>query len=231
MKSASQRGLFISFILHAVLFLIICVAFLFNGDHHPKIEKHVFQLQSAPEEKVRPLLKEIAQSVAKVEPIKKQKLERKPEVKPKDKIVQKNTISYEDFVKKQKVSKPNETKEVSKTINAPKIQTKDIKSSLEKKLLLSDAISVNELMEYESYLYALIDSAWEYPESFEGYKNGAIFVFDVDGMGQLVRVRISKTSGSQLFDESVSQALSKINRVKANPHGKTLTFQLTFSKK
>lgn len=231
MKSASRKGLYVSCILHAVLFLIIVFSFFLNHYRRPKIAKHVFQLQGIPQEQVKAIVIKTTESIAKVEPIEEKKLEHKVITKPKEKVIQKNTLSYEDFVKKHKVKKSNETKVVNKTVNAPKLQTKEIKNSLEKRLSLSDTVSVGELMEYESYLYATIDEAWEYPESFEGYKNGAIFVFDVDKLGQLLRVRISKTSGSNIFDESVSRALNKLNRVKPNPHGKTLTFQLTFSKK
>lgn len=235
MKSASRRGFFISAILHGIFFLVLCFSFLLGSCSHRKVVKHVFQLQSAPQEEASSLLVKTSQLIAKVESKTEQKSKIESKVKvettPKEKIVSKNVMSYEEFVKKQGRPKPSEVKASAKIVDTPKIQTKNVRNNLENKLSSITTPNIKERMDYESYFYSLIDAAWEYPESFEGYKNGAIFEFDVDSAGRILIVRITKTSGSRLFDESVRKAFNKVGIAKPNAQGKTRTFQLTFSKK
>lgn len=232
MNNATRRALILSIILHAFLFVIIFFFYLPNVNSQKKIVQRTFQLQSIPKDFEKKKL------VSKIENknTKENKKEQNKENTIQKPSITKNTISYDDFIKTQKPNNKKVTKKevkfVSKPIEAPKIKTHDnIESNLQKKLLSLSSISAEELLEYESYLYAIIDSAWECPKSFDGYKNSALFVFEVDISGRIMKVKVMKSSGSEIFDESVTQAFKRITTVKPNPTGKRTEFQLTFSKK
>jgi len=249
MNNASHRALIFSLILHTVFFSVLIGSFLWNNYNDKKVVKHVFKLQQCPKEveskkivakvenKIINELKESSKLNQNKENTIEKKVENKMEDSVKKAVVKTEIISYSDFIKKQKpsnntknVKKVKEVKEVAKNIEVPKISRKSGKD-LQQKLSSLTTMTANELIDYETYLYAMIDGAWECPKNFEGYKNGALFVFEVDASGRIVKVKMAQTSGSQIFDESVQQAFKKIAIVKPNPCGRASEFQLMFSKK
>lgn len=233
MNSTDRRGIIFSIILHATFFLLICFSFLSRSLFEKKVVKHTFKLQIIPQNLENKKIVSKADNNVIIEEKKKTNNEIKKEINVKKIPVEKNTISYNDFIKNKKpiVKKEKEVKLTSKPVEIPKIKATKIETNLQKKLSSINTLSANDLIEYESYLYSMIDSAWECPKSFQDYKNSALFVFEVDKVGRIIKVRVSQSSGSRVFDESVAQAFKKIVSVKPNPTGKSTEFQLTFSKK
>lgn len=239
MNRFSSKGLLVSVTLHTVFFLALSISFLLSTCAQPKIAQHVFQLQMTPPQGITSAIVEKPKLVAKSEskpitpkPEPKHKSIPKVESKAPKEIIKKDTLSYKDFMKNQGPPKTKDIKAVAvKAVNIPKIPTKDIRKNLEQKLSSMQALSESVITEYKDLVRLEIDSVWDYPESFAGYKNDAIFKFDVDKFGRISNVHIVKTSGSSFFDESVKDAFSKISSVKPTPLGKTLSLQVTFSKK
>lgn len=236
MNNTSRRGLIVSIILHSCFFLILCFSFLWSNFNKKKVVRHTFQLQAIPQniENIK-IVSKVENKVI-VETQKKVVKENREENKLDKAPIQKKTITYNDFVKNQnpnskKQDNKKEEKLTTKTVDIPKIKTGGIENNLQRKLSSINTLTANELIEYETYLYAVIDAAWDCPKRFEGYKNSALFIFEVDVIGHITKVKIVKTSGSELFDESVAMAFKKVASVKPNPTGKTAEFQLTFSKK
>lgn len=233
MNNTSRRGLIFSIILHSGFFLLICFSFLWSNVSKKKVVRHTFELQAVPLNLENKKIVSKVENKAVIETQKKVNTEKKEEIKIAKAPNDKNTISYKDFIKEQKPSKKEikEVKSISKTIEIPKIKTGKVENNLGRKLASIKTFTASELIEYESYLYSIIDAAWSCPKNFEGYKNSALFVFEVDMMGHIIKVKLVKTSGSEIFDESVTQAFKKIATVKPNPTGKSSEFQLMFSKK
>lgn len=162
---------------------------------------------------------------------------------PKPVVVQKAKqeakMSYEDFVKAQGKPISKEVKTVAvQAVAAPKIQTPDLKKNFEQRLSSIETLnSITEgsggvVAEYQDYVRSMIDSSWEQPKDFSGYNNGALFEFDIDKFGRIYNVRVVKSSGSRIFDESVQQAFVRVGEVKATPNGRALAgCRLTFTKK
>lgn len=155
------------------------------------------------------------------------------------KAKQETKMSYEDFVKTQGKPVVNESKAVAvQAVTTPKIQAPDIKKNFEQKLSSIAALSNvtgeggGVVAEYQDYVRSMIDSSWEQPKDFSGYSNGALIEFDIDKFGRICNVRVVKSSGSRIFDESVQHAFTRVGRVKATPDGKALAgCRLTFTKK
>lgn len=240
MNAASRRGLVFSIILHLGVLLAFGFFYLFKTHTNKKIVKHTFKLQTIPRDLEK--IKLVAKVENKIVPEKiikpknenqiKEKVPVKEKIKeePKTVISKKTTISYKEFESKQKPVKKKEVKTVAQIVEIPKLNKK-IENELEKKLLSIKDISPSDLIDYENYLYGMVDAAWDCPKKFEGYKNGACFVFEVDVSGRIVKVKMLQTSGSKLFDDSIQEAFQKIVKVRPNPLGKATEFQLTFSKK
>lgn len=224
------KGLKISAGLHGFLLLILISSFIFNYFSSTKRgPSHVFQLEAGP--KTSNVANKPA-PVASVE-IKKNTVK---------KAVQEKKISYNDFVKNQGVATKNPkptTTSTTQSIAAPKIQTADIKKKFEEKFSetqltspgLSGAID-GLLEEYQAYVRSVIDSSWKQPEDFSGYNNETIVEFDVDKLGYLCNIRITKSSGCRIFDQSVEQAFQTAAFIRPTPNGKMLSgCRLTFAKK
>lgn len=162
--------------------------------------------------------------------------EPKPVVK---KVTQETKMSYEDFVKAQGTPVVKESKAVAvQAVTVPRIQTPDIKKNFEEKLSSIAALSSTTgesggvVAEYQDYVRSMIDSSWEQPKDFSGYSNGALIEFDIDKFGRIYNVRVVKSSGSRIFDESVQHAFARVGGVKATPDGRSLAgCRLTFTKK
>ncbi|OAI50649.1 hypothetical protein AYO37_00925 [Opitutia bacterium SCGC AG-212-L18] len=223
------KGLKISAGLHGFFLLILISGFIFNYFSSTKRgPSHVFQLETVPKTSSVPSK---ATPVASVET-------KKNTVK---KAVQEKKISYNDFVKNQGVAtkNPKATTPSTQPITAPKIQTADIKKKFEEKLsetqLISPGLSgaMDSLLEeYQAYVRSVIDSSWKQPEDFSGYNNETIVEFDVDKLGYLCNIRITKSSGCRIFDQSVEQAFQTAAFIRPTPNGKMLSgCRLTFAKK
>ncbi|PWU06290.1 MAG: hypothetical protein C5B43_02030 [Verrucomicrobia bacterium] len=234
MNTASRRGLIFSIILHCVVILAWGAFYLFKTHSNRKIVKHTFKLQTIPRDLEKSKLVAKLENKVVPEKIIKPKNENpiKEKINPEPKTVKpkKTTISYKEFESKQKPVKKKEVKTVAQIIEIPKLNKK-IENELERKLLSIQDIKPDDLIDYENYLYGMVDGAWDCPKKFEGYKNGACFVFEVDVSGRIVKVKMLQTSGSKLFDDSIQEAFRKIAKVRPNPLGKTAEFQLTFTKK
>lgn len=193
-----------------------------------KISKSLPKLVPKPSEKTKPVEK-TAVVVQKAQEV--QKVQKDEEKK----------ISYAEFVKTQSQPVAKESKAaVAQTVTAPKIQMPDMKKRLEEKLsdkggALGSVVSGTNggiLGEYQAYVRSIIDASWEQPRDFSGYNNATLIEFDVDKLGSVLNVRIVKSSGSQIFDESVQKAFGRVTSVMPTPDGKMLAgCRLTFAKK
>lgn len=270
MDKFSKKGFYISFSLHAFLFIVLIFGFEFSRFFAKPKQRHVFQLQqlppknntmtaaksvvsnlesiSIPSKAPTPIAEKIVESAAatlgSVPPISLAPKTAKTNViatKPIPPKTSKDTkISYNDFIKSQGKPTSKETKTaVAQTVTSPKIHAPDIKKNFEQKLssiaiALTSTLKSNEEVAagYQDYVRSLIDASWDQPNDFSGYNNGALIEFDIDKLGYIRNVKIVKSSGSRVFDESVRRAFEKVNSVGGSPDGKEIAgCRLTFTKK
>lgn len=250
MDQFSKKGFQISVSLHALLFVVLILAFMLSHCSSRRKSHHVFQLEQVPGKSgamtaatkpttPAPAIPVVAATppVTKAAPVPKESI-----AKPiPQKVAQETKMSYQDFVKSQGKPVVKESKVVAaQPVVTPKIQAPDIKKKFEQKLSSVEALNggvggivgSGGMGDYQDYVRSVIDSGWRQPEDFSGYTNPALFEFDIDKLGRICNVRVLKSSGSNIFDESVRLAFTRANSLRPTPDGRTFAgCRLTFTKK
>lgn len=217
MKESSKKGLLAAITFHILVILLI-VLFIYIPSCRPK-EDHVFEIIS-PEDFIK------QQSEKEEDPFSEElKSQFKTEESPKA-----QSLSYDDFIKKQGVPK------VTGKVKQKKIKLGDLKlDDFAKDFHLKNSseeatsnVTVAEINTYLCNLRGAIDKLWDKPEHLLNSNLFAVVEFSVDKRGVIIDARIVETSTDKLFDNSVLEAIRKLDDAGATPHGKDCTFKLTF---
>ena len=228
MDTSSQKGLFASIFVHGVLFTALIIPLYIGSCSHKESKKHVFKLEPGPQS-IAQNQKTQTQPIAQAKPKPPEPKPAPTQKPPKPEVV---AMSYQDFIKTQgkpKVAQPK--KEAVVPVVAPKIKTQNVRESLESSLSAIQSLNVEEISAYEALIRSRLDAFWEEPASFLGYTNSAVVDFDVDTKGAIVAVRIAKSSGSPVFDDSIKKAFGRVGMLGSPPNKRTNTFEMSFSKK
>lgn len=142
------------------------------------------------------------------------------------------TVSFSDFQKKHgSTSNSKQTKKTSgssKPVNVPKIDVSGITGDLSRMRISGGGggtggagpggVSATDFDRWKSAVYLRIDAVWERPETaVEGIE--ARVAFEVTANGTITKIRVEKSSGNSVFDQSILQALRMVGRVQPPPGG------------
>ena len=227
-KTASQRALIISALLHGGFFVLLLLGTLVEAFRRER-DPHVFTLIAAPVPRVEDRVEgrdELSPSG------------RQPESEPVEPPPPVKRISYEDFAKMHGTPKtahpsiPKVRKVEVEEIDIDRLKAKmaGIVSESEEETRAESASASLQLglRLYIDRLRESINLAWTKPASLSGKRLEANVRFSVDGAGKIGSVELIDPSGNVIFDASVRAAFVDAVAIGPTPHGRSYTLRLMF---
>ncbi len=141
-------------------------------------------------------------------------------------------VSYEDFLKKNKIREPRQpqrtTRPVTPTpqISIPQVDVPTITHSPQS--TQPTAAQMSALNQYKAQLSARLKRAWLQPSNMGGLKPKVKVSFYVSAGGSISQVRLVPGSGNDTFDRSVLAAFRTVGNVGATPTGQGYTLSINF---
>lgn len=140
----------------------------------------------------------------KVEPKKTEPKKPDPPKKDKTKIVKGKRVTQQPVKSDKPVVKPASEEEIKKFLaNRNKI-----------KLGTETSLPANELSEYLSILNKALSDSWNQPSREAAGTGSASVTFKIDATGRISDPRITVSSGSEVFDNSVCEAVRRVGYVR-----------------
>lgn len=146
-------------------------------------------------------------------------------------------MSYEEFKRQHAIKTPQpEVRTASPSPpKVPQLSTANIRKNLQQTLqnssthsAASTASTASAIDAYGAQVNQLLNRAWKKPAQLIGVRLSVTVVFEVTAAGQIIRPRLSPSSGNAAFDRSVLEAFKQVGFVGISPNGQKNVFQMTF---
>jgi TonB family protein len=208
-----RPDLLISILFHLLVFSGL-LAFFFIKSCSKEKAVYVFEMVETIEE-------------SNVSPKVQSSLKPKPSISRKQEMTAIKRMDYGQFLKENPKSKPSpsvtSTQKIVKPF--PKFQ---LEAEPQTEVKPSQSVDASILQSYVSYVYQILNSQWNKQSANLGKNLSVKVQFLVLADGRIQSAKVIKSSGNQIFDNSILSVFKTIAQFKPTPSGKKKTFVMNF---